>query len=84
MDESPHPREEQIIRSWNANTKPWSRAIQTGSIQSRTLVSWFSMLRRSGFEVLQCREPTAPGAAAPASVILICKARIREHTAIVV
>ena len=50
----------------------------------RTLESWFSMLRRSGFEVLQCREPTAPGAAAPASVILICKARIREHTAAVV
>jgi 2-polyprenyl-3-methyl-5-hydroxy-6-metoxy-1,4-benzoquinol methylase len=42
----------------------------------RTLESWFSMLRRSGFEVLECREPTAPGAAAPASVIFICKARI--------
>jgi 2-polyprenyl-3-methyl-5-hydroxy-6-metoxy-1,4-benzoquinol methylase len=46
----------------------------------RTLESWFSMLRRSGFEVLECREPTALGAVAPASVILICKARIREQT----
>jgi 2-polyprenyl-3-methyl-5-hydroxy-6-metoxy-1,4-benzoquinol methylase len=237
MDEPPHPHEEQIIRSWNANAGPWSRAVQTGSIQSRTLVtdraivdavssmaprrvldvgcgegwlaralsargmavtgvdavpefiaqagglgggefhvleyraiayrqwrggpfdaavcnfsllgaqsvesllaalggyiaaggylivqtlhplaacgdnpyrdgwragswrgfsgdftdpapwyfrtleSWFSMLRRNGFEVLECREPTAPGAVAPASVILMCKARIREHTATVV
>jgi hypothetical protein len=46
----------------------------------RTLESWFSMLRRSGFEVLECREPTAPGAIAPASVIFICKARVREQT----
>jgi 2-polyprenyl-3-methyl-5-hydroxy-6-metoxy-1,4-benzoquinol methylase len=198
MDESPHPHEEQIIRSWNANAKPWSRAIQTGSIQSRTLVTdraiidavssmaprrvldvgcgegwlaralsargmtvtgvdavpeliaqaaglgggefhvleyraiadrqWrsgpfdaavcnFSLLggesvesllaalgdyiAAGGYLIVQTlhplaacgdnpyrdgwrREPTAPGAAAPASVILICKARIREHTATVV
>jgi 2-polyprenyl-3-methyl-5-hydroxy-6-metoxy-1,4-benzoquinol methylase len=46
----------------------------------RTLESWFSVLRRSGLNVLECREPTAAGAAAPASVIFICKARIREQT----
>jgi 2-polyprenyl-3-methyl-5-hydroxy-6-metoxy-1,4-benzoquinol methylase len=39
----------------------------------RTLESWISMLRRHGFEVLECREPTAPGAHAPASVIFMCK-----------
>jgi 2-polyprenyl-3-methyl-5-hydroxy-6-metoxy-1,4-benzoquinol methylase len=42
----------------------------------RTLESWHCMLRRCGFEVLECREPTAPGAKAPASVIFICKAVI--------
>jgi 2-polyprenyl-3-methyl-5-hydroxy-6-metoxy-1,4-benzoquinol methylase len=46
----------------------------------RTLESWFSMLQRCGFSVLQCREPTAAGASAPASVIFICKAGIREQT----
>jgi 2-polyprenyl-3-methyl-5-hydroxy-6-metoxy-1,4-benzoquinol methylase len=46
----------------------------------RTLESWFSMLRRAGFGVLECREPTASGQSAPASVILICKARIRVQT----
>jgi 2-polyprenyl-3-methyl-5-hydroxy-6-metoxy-1,4-benzoquinol methylase len=45
----------------------------------RTLETWHSMLRRSGFEVLECREPTAPGARAPASVIFICKTRLQEH-----
>lgn len=46
----------------------------------RTLESWFSMLQRSGFEVLEFREPTGPRAIAPASVIFICKARGREQT----
>ena len=46
----------------------------------RTLESWWAMLRRSGFELQECREPTAPGATAPASVIFICKARVREQT----
>ena len=41
----------------------------------RTLASWVSMLRESGFEILECREPTAPDAIAPASVIFICKTR---------
>jgi 2-polyprenyl-3-methyl-5-hydroxy-6-metoxy-1,4-benzoquinol methylase len=41
----------------------------------RTLESWWAMLRRSGFEVLECREPTAPAATAPAAVIFICRAR---------
>ena len=36
--------------------------------------------QRNGFELLECREPTAPGATAPASVIFICTARIREQT----
>jgi 2-polyprenyl-3-methyl-5-hydroxy-6-metoxy-1,4-benzoquinol methylase len=46
----------------------------------RTLESWHFMLRRTGFEVLECREPTAPSAPAPASVIFICKPRVREQT----
>jgi 2-polyprenyl-3-methyl-5-hydroxy-6-metoxy-1,4-benzoquinol methylase len=46
----------------------------------RTLGSWFAMLQRSGFEVFECREPTAPGAAAPASVIFMCKVRAPERT----
>lgn len=41
----------------------------------RTLASWVSMLRGWGFEILECREPTAPDAMAPASVIFICKTR---------
>jgi 2-polyprenyl-3-methyl-5-hydroxy-6-metoxy-1,4-benzoquinol methylase len=39
----------------------------------RTLASWYAMLRRCGFEVLDCREPTARGATAPSSIILICR-----------
>jgi 2-polyprenyl-3-methyl-5-hydroxy-6-metoxy-1,4-benzoquinol methylase len=39
----------------------------------RTLESWFSMLRRNRFELLECREPTAPGAMAPASILFICR-----------
>jgi 2-polyprenyl-3-methyl-5-hydroxy-6-metoxy-1,4-benzoquinol methylase len=39
----------------------------------RVLQSWFSMLRRSGFEVTECREPAAPGAKSPSSVIFIGK-----------
>jgi len=46
----------------------------------RTLGGWLAMLQKSGFEVLECREPTAPGASAPASVIFICKVRARERT----
>ncbi|MEP6548614.1 MAG: class I SAM-dependent methyltransferase [Gammaproteobacteria bacterium] len=42
----------------------------------RTLASWLSMLRRNGLELLECREPTAPAAIAPASVIFICKTRV--------
>jgi 2-polyprenyl-3-methyl-5-hydroxy-6-metoxy-1,4-benzoquinol methylase len=42
----------------------------------RTLESWHRLVRSSGFEVLECREPTAAGARAPASVIFICKAVI--------
>ncbi len=39
----------------------------------RTLESWVAMLRRQNFDLLECREPTAPDAAAPASVIFVCK-----------
>jgi 2-polyprenyl-3-methyl-5-hydroxy-6-metoxy-1,4-benzoquinol methylase len=46
----------------------------------RTLESWWAMLRRSGFELQECLEPTAPAAITPASVIFICKARVREQT----
>jgi 2-polyprenyl-3-methyl-5-hydroxy-6-metoxy-1,4-benzoquinol methylase len=38
----------------------------------RTISSWYAMLRRSGFEVLECREPTAGGASAPSSIIFVC------------
>jgi 2-polyprenyl-3-methyl-5-hydroxy-6-metoxy-1,4-benzoquinol methylase len=41
----------------------------------RTLASWYAMLRRCGFEVIECREPTARDAAAPASLIFICSQR---------
>ena len=41
----------------------------------RTLASWYAMLRRHGFEVVECREPTTHGAAAPSSVIFICSQR---------
>jgi 2-polyprenyl-3-methyl-5-hydroxy-6-metoxy-1,4-benzoquinol methylase len=41
----------------------------------RTLASWYAMLRRCGFEVVECREPTARDAAAPSSVIFICGQR---------
>ncbi len=34
-----HELERQIIRSWNANAKPWAKAIQAASIQSRNLVT---------------------------------------------
>ena len=76
MNGPPDALEAQIIRSWNINAKPWARAIQAASILSRTLASWVSMLRESGFEILECREPTAPDAIAPASVIFVCKTRI--------
>ena len=41
----------------------------------RTLESWVSLLRRAGMDILECREPTAPGAIAPASVIFVCRLR---------
>jgi 2-polyprenyl-3-methyl-5-hydroxy-6-metoxy-1,4-benzoquinol methylase len=41
----------------------------------RTLASWYAMLRRCGFEMVECREPTARGASAPSSIIFICSQR---------
>jgi hypothetical protein len=43
--------------------------------------SWNANGRVTGVDVVpEFREPTAPGAIAPASVIFICKARVREQT----
>jgi len=41
----------------------------------RTMGGWYGMLRRCGFDVIHCREPVAPEAAAPSSLIFICQQR---------
>ncbi|HWJ37006.1 MAG TPA: class I SAM-dependent methyltransferase [Steroidobacteraceae bacterium] len=41
----------------------------------RTLASWYAMLRRCGFDVVECREPTVRGATIPSSIIYICSQR---------
>ncbi len=41
----------------------------------RTLGSWYAMLRRCGFDVVECREPTARGSSAPSSIIYLCNQR---------
>jgi 2-polyprenyl-3-methyl-5-hydroxy-6-metoxy-1,4-benzoquinol methylase len=41
----------------------------------RTVESWQAMLERRGFEILECREPTAPGAVTAASIIWIGRLR---------
>ena len=46
----------------------------------RTLETWERLLRRCGFDILECREPKAAGAVTPASVIWICKARRSAQT----
>ena len=46
----------------------------------RTIESWVSLLTRSGFDVKECREPKAPGALAPASIIWIGKPRGAAQT----
>jgi 2-polyprenyl-3-methyl-5-hydroxy-6-metoxy-1,4-benzoquinol methylase len=46
----------------------------------RTLESWVALLARCGFDILECREPTACDAHAPASVIFIGKARRAAQT----
>jgi 2-polyprenyl-3-methyl-5-hydroxy-6-metoxy-1,4-benzoquinol methylase len=43
----------------------------------RTLESWRALIERCGFDILECREPKAAGAATPASVIWISKERER-------
>lgn len=40
----------------------------------RTLSSWLALLARCGFRLAGCREPTAPDAAAPSSVIFVGQA----------
>jgi 2-polyprenyl-3-methyl-5-hydroxy-6-metoxy-1,4-benzoquinol methylase len=47
----------------------------------RTLKTWTTLLQRCGFDILECREPKAPGAVTPASVIWIGKARRSAQTA---
>lgn len=39
MDHSTEAPEAQIIRSWNINAAPWAKAVRSGSIRSRTLVT---------------------------------------------
>jgi SAM-dependent methyltransferase len=46
----------------------------------RTLETWTSLLQRCGFDILECREPKAPGAVTPASIIWIGKARRSAQT----
>jgi 2-polyprenyl-3-methyl-5-hydroxy-6-metoxy-1,4-benzoquinol methylase len=40
----------------------------------RTLSSWLALLRRCGYELIDCREPTAPDAPAPSSIIFVGRA----------
>jgi 2-polyprenyl-3-methyl-5-hydroxy-6-metoxy-1,4-benzoquinol methylase len=46
----------------------------------RTLESWTTLLERCGFDILECREPKAPGTATPSSVIWIGKRRRSVQT----
>jgi SAM-dependent methyltransferase len=46
----------------------------------RTLESWLALLRRCGYGLIECREPTAPGASLPASVILVAAWRGGDGT----
>ena len=39
----------------------------------RTLETWTALLQRCGFDIIECREPKAGGAASPASVIWVGK-----------
>jgi SAM-dependent methyltransferase len=43
----------------------------------RTLASWYAMLRRCGFDVIECRAPRARAAIAPSSILFICRQRIK-------
>jgi 2-polyprenyl-3-methyl-5-hydroxy-6-metoxy-1,4-benzoquinol methylase len=46
----------------------------------RTIDSWQALLKRSGFDVLECREPKAPLAILPSSIIWIGKSRGTAQT----
>ena len=39
----------------------------------RTLSSWRSLLRVTGYDLVECREPTVPGVAAPCAVLFIAR-----------
>jgi carbohydrate kinase (thermoresistant glucokinase family) len=47
----------------------------------RTLSSWLALLRRSGYRLTDCREPTAPCAASPSSIIFVGQTATREPCA---
>jgi hypothetical protein len=40
----------------------------------RTLSSWLTLLRRSRYQLVDCREPTASEASAPSSIIFVGRA----------
>jgi SAM-dependent methyltransferase len=46
----------------------------------RTLETWRALLQRSGFDILECREPKAAGVVTPASLIWIGKKRRSAQT----
>ena len=46
----------------------------------RTLGTWTALLQRCGFDIVECREPKAPGAVTPASIIWIGKSRRSAQT----
>jgi hypothetical protein len=46
----------------------------------RTLESWDALLQGCGFDILERREPKAPGALTPASVVWIGKTRLSVQT----
>jgi carbohydrate kinase (thermoresistant glucokinase family) len=39
----------------------------------RTVSSWLALLRRCGYRLIDCREPTAPDAPAPSSIIFVAR-----------
>jgi 2-polyprenyl-3-methyl-5-hydroxy-6-metoxy-1,4-benzoquinol methylase len=41
----------------------------------RTVESWSALLRRCGFDIVECREPCAADAVTPASILWVCRAR---------
>jgi carbohydrate kinase (thermoresistant glucokinase family) len=44
----------------------------------RSLASWLALLRRCDYQLIDCREPTAPQAAAPSSLIIVARVAPRD------